>query len=258
METRPTPALTRLDPASRSDGVFEQLRGQILMGAFPEGSRLPTERELATTFGVNRASVREALRRLEALELVSVRHGQGIFVGSASTSSALQVVEALLRDPRTVTSDLLRQILVFRRDVSIRVVELAAVARTSEHVERGRALLAAEERTGSDPERALDLDVQMNALVGEASGNPLYPVVTNLFTKLGRRLGPLYYNERRASERSLATHRALLAAIEARDAREARRIVELMLDYSEQAILATAARLEADGVIGPDARGGGA
>ena len=40
-------ALQRLDAPSRSDGVFEQLRHQILTGAVPAGGRLPNERELA-------------------------------------------------------------------------------------------------------------------------------------------------------------------------------------------------------------------
>ena len=43
---------------------------------------------------MNRQVVREALKRLEFLELLEVRHGQGAFVRELSASSALQVVEA--------------------------------------------------------------------------------------------------------------------------------------------------------------------
>ena len=59
----------RLEPlgtGNRVDGVFEQLRSRILAGDFPSGERLPNERELAAARGVNRASVREAVKRLEA------------------------------------------------------------------------------------------------------------------------------------------------------------------------------------------------
>jgi GntR family transcriptional repressor for pyruvate dehydrogenase complex len=248
-------AVQRLDVPSRSDGVFEQLRSQILAGAVEPGGRLPNERELAARFGVNRGSVREAVKRLEVLELVSVRHGQGIFVRGAADSSALEVVDALLREPRLITVDLLRQTLEFRRDVVLRVVELAATRRSEEHIARARTLLEREAEHGHDPEQALALDVEMNQLLGEASGNLMYQVVTNLFTKLLRRLGPLYYNERRDHRRSYATHHELLAALEAADPARARRILGVMLDYSEQAILADAERLQAMGVIGPDASG---
>jgi GntR family transcriptional repressor for pyruvate dehydrogenase complex len=246
-------ALQRLDAPSRSDGVFEQLRHQILTGAIPAGGRLPNERELAARLGVNRSSVREAVRRLEGLELVAVRHGQGTFVRDVTESSALQIVEWLLREPRAITVELLRQTLLFRRDVALRVVELAALHHRPEHLERARALLAREAEGGRDPEQALELDVEMNRLLGEASGNLMYRVVTNLFTKLIRQLGPLYYNERRDHRRSLETHRRLLDALAARDADGARHILETMLDYSERAILAEAEHLEATGAIGPAA-----
>jgi GntR family transcriptional repressor for pyruvate dehydrogenase complex len=238
----------------RSDGVVERLRALILTGAYPPGSRLPNERELSEALAVNRASVREALKRLEFLELIEVRHGQGSFVRELAGSSALQLIEALLRDRRTITSELLRQILEFRRHMAVHAAELAAAKRTPALVERGRALIEREEREGRDPAAALEIDVEMNALLGEATGNLVYQFVTNLFTRLLRQLGPLYYNEQRDFARSLRTHRELLAAVADGDPAAARRILEEMLDYSEAAIMAEVERLESEGLIGPEAR----
>ena len=242
--------LEPLGSARRAEGVFEQIQSRIVSGAYPAGTRLPNERDLASALRVNRASLREALKRLEYLELVEVRHGQGTFVRELSGSSALQVVETLLRDPRTVTCDLLRQLLSFRRHIALHVVELAAVHRSEAQLERARALLVAEERDGHDPRRALEIDLEMNTLLGDASGNLMYQLVTNLFTKLVRRLGPLYYNEQRDHRRSLETHRALLAALDRRAASEAQAILSVILSYSEEKILREAERLEAEGVIG--------
>ena len=81
-------ALEPLESSRRAEGVFEQLRARILSGAYPAGSRIPNERDLAEALRVNRASVREAVKRLEFLELVEVRHGQGTFVRGVATSSA--------------------------------------------------------------------------------------------------------------------------------------------------------------------------
>jgi GntR family transcriptional repressor for pyruvate dehydrogenase complex len=231
------------------DRVFEQLRSQILSGAIRPGTRLPNERELADALGVNRQVVREALARLEFLELVEVRHGQGAFVQELSASSALQLVEALLRDPAFVTLDLLEQLLVFRRQVTLSVVELAARNRGPEQLDRARRLLDEEAAEGADPKRALEIDLQWNALLGEATGNLLYQLVTNLFTKLVARLGPLYYNEERDHQRSMENHRGLLRAIESRDAAAATQLVGEMLRYSEERIRAEAERLEQAGVI---------
>lgn len=238
---------------TRVDRVFAQLRSQILSGAIAAGSQLPNERELAETLGVNRASVREAVKRLEFLELVEVRHGHGTFVQDLSESSALQVVEAILRDPAAVTRDLLEQILVFRRDITLQVVALAARNRSEGQLDRARALLEQEATEGTDPKCALEIDLRWNALLGEATANLMYQLVANLFTKLVARLGPLYYNAERDHRRSMENHRALLDAIERRDSAGARQLVEEMLRYSEERILFEVGRLEAAGVIGPRA-----
>jgi len=247
-------AFEPLAAPGRVDAVVERLRGLILGGQLPAGARLPNERELADRLQVNRASLREALKRLEFLELIEVHHGRGSFVRPLRDSSALQLIEALLRDRRTISVELLRQLLEFRRHISLQVVELAARNHSAEQLARGRDLLAREREAGSDSARALAIDLEMNALLGEASGNLMYQLVTNLFTRLVERLGPLYYNEARDHQRSRATHAELLDAIEARDPAAARRVLERMLDYSESAILGEAGRLEAQGLIGPAAR----
>jgi DNA-binding GntR family transcriptional regulator len=82
----------------------------------------------------------------------------------------------------------------------------------------------------------------------------MYQFLSNLFTKLIRRLGPLYYNQRRDHSRSLATHRELLDALVAGDPAVARRVLDVMLGYSEDAILTELEQLEAECLIGPGAR----
>jgi DNA-binding FadR family transcriptional regulator len=69
-------------PARRRlhEDVAEQLRDAILDGRFCAGAKLPPERELAREFGVNRTSIREAIKVLEGLGLVAVRQGDGATV----------------------------------------------------------------------------------------------------------------------------------------------------------------------------------
>src|SRR5437667_9687432 len=69
-------------PARRGlrEAVAEQLGGSILVTRFPGGQKLPPERELAQEFRVNRTSIREAIKVLEGLGLVTVRQGDGATV----------------------------------------------------------------------------------------------------------------------------------------------------------------------------------
>ena len=60
---------------SVSRQIADQLRAAIVEGRLKIGERLPTEDELAQRFGVSRPSVREALKRLAAQNLVRARRG---------------------------------------------------------------------------------------------------------------------------------------------------------------------------------------
>lgn len=78
----------------------DSLREQIARGAWPVGSRIPIEPELATMLGVSRGTVREAVRTLSAAGLLEVRQGAGTFVkaDTASDDVLRKVRRAALRD----------------------------------------------------------------------------------------------------------------------------------------------------------------
>lgn len=60
--------------------VADQILDMIRDGAFPTGSRLPGERELAERFNVSRVTVREAEIALQALGYISIKTGSGVYV----------------------------------------------------------------------------------------------------------------------------------------------------------------------------------
>ena len=92
-------------PSSAGGGsaaIAAKLRRAILDGAYLYRDRLPSERELAEHFGASRSTVREALRQLEEVHLVSRRIGSGTFVthdsefggtNIAEVTSPLQLIE---------------------------------------------------------------------------------------------------------------------------------------------------------------------
>ena len=60
--------------------VIEQIKSKIKSGEIKKGDRLPSEREMAESIGVSRASVREAIRALEVVGLVESRQGAGNYI----------------------------------------------------------------------------------------------------------------------------------------------------------------------------------
>jgi DNA-binding FadR family transcriptional regulator len=72
--------------------VMNKLQQLIDSGEYPPGGRLPPERELAERFEVSRPTVREAIIALEALDLVEVKTGSGVYVlGSASRAQGIDL-----------------------------------------------------------------------------------------------------------------------------------------------------------------------
>jgi DNA-binding FadR family transcriptional regulator len=67
-------------PLQRYEQIAERLADDIRSGVLAPGERLPSERELAKTLEVSRASVREALASLALQGVVETRHGAGTFV----------------------------------------------------------------------------------------------------------------------------------------------------------------------------------
>jgi GntR family transcriptional regulator len=69
---------------SKIDDLVEQLQKRINQGTYTAGQRLPSEREILEEFNVSRATVREALQRLQAENIVDIVPRGGAFVRSAS------------------------------------------------------------------------------------------------------------------------------------------------------------------------------
>ena len=61
-------------------GIADEIVGLIQSGAFPRGSRLPGERELAERFKVSRVTIREAEIALQAKGVLNIRTGSGVYV----------------------------------------------------------------------------------------------------------------------------------------------------------------------------------
>lgn len=101
--------MTLIGQAKLASRVREEVRDRIRDGRFSDGVQLPPEIELATSLGVSRTTVREALLQLEQEGLLIRRHGYGTFVRSAArlrgslnaNLSATEVIKGHGMDPGT-------------------------------------------------------------------------------------------------------------------------------------------------------------
>lgn len=117
------------------DQIADAIRSAIVAGELTLDERLPTEAELAESFGVSRPTIREALKRLAAKNLIRSRRG-----ASGGNFVALPTDDQVRSDLRT-TATLL---------VSHQIFSLADVAESRRLLESDCAALAARRRNEAD------------------------------------------------------------------------------------------------------------
>src|SRR5262245_41458933 len=132
--------LKPVEKQSVADEIVDQLRRLILTGVYPPASKLPPERELAKELQVNRASLREALKKLENLGLVTIRQGDGTRVANFFETAGIELVTHLIPLARTNYPGLIREVLEFRWMYARDLARLAAARREPEDMIRLREL----------------------------------------------------------------------------------------------------------------------
>ena len=202
-----------------TDEAIEKLREMIVSGRLKPGDRLPREADLATSLGLSRSSLREAVRALSLVRILDVRQGDGTYVSSLAADSLL---------------DALSFIVEFHHDASVlellevrRILEPAASARAAVRIDDASLASLEEILDRSTPDSAVEElvrnDVEFHRAIAVASGNT---VLASLIESLS---GPTQrarvwrgITQEGALARTLAEHRSIFGAIRAHDPELAR------------------------------------
>lgn len=185
----PTGRPPRAGTPTRAREIAETLTRRILERVYATGEKLPTERELAVEFATNRNVVREALMRLEAVGLLHIRQGSGIYVQDVQLASSIKVFDVLLRqEDGAINRDFLKDVLEFRGETMRAIVRLAAVRRTEAELEEIRSLTRERRASKEDREHLSDLNERLYRCIAEATHNSVYKFVFNTTGRTQTRL----------------------------------------------------------------------
>src|SRR4051794_16665015 len=158
--------------------VFAPLSGEILSGRYEAGGKLPTQRKLAAQLGVTVTTLREALKRLEQLGLVEVRHGDAMRVTDWRARGGLDVIAHVLFAAGGLDRDMLRDVLEARRLMLAESAGLAAQRRHDDQASRLRDL-AAQIAVAPDQASAQAIDWAFFHEVVESAGSVVLLLVMN-------------------------------------------------------------------------------
>ena len=224
-----------VQPEKLSQAVIRQIEQLILRGILRPGDRLPPERDLADRLAVSRPSLREALADLQDSGLLVSRAGSGVFVADVLGSAFSPALKRLFADHDEAVDDYL----AFRRDMEGLAAERAARAATDTDLKVIDAIFRKMERGGAEPAEEARRDADFHMAIIEASHNVIMLHMMQSMYDLLR--DGVFYNRRimfaqRTTRAALLDqHRAINAALQARDPDGARAAVEAHLAYVAKA-----------------------
>lgn len=234
----------RLDVApvnklSLSKQVADQLQEAIFSGTLKADERLPTEEALSERFQVSRPTIREALKRLAAKNLIRSKRGPagGTFVNhldATELSEHLTTASTLFVSMNNISLD---EISSSRKEMETLCVQAACKHRRQEDLQQLQQELEHQSNPDISPEEFCASDVRFHRAIANASGNRMLSfIMFTLIEALQPVANMIVYRFR---EREVITqhHREMLAAITAQDAAAATAVLHEQIEYLHQRYL---------------------
>ncbi|MEN6349621.1 MAG: FadR/GntR family transcriptional regulator [Syntrophomonas sp.] len=194
--------------------IMEQLKDMISNGELKPGEKLPSEREMAESLGVSRASVREALTALEAIGILDIHPGEGTYVRETSVSRVfepLAMVLAVERNPGI-------QMMEIRRILETESAALAAIRATEENLNNIGQILE-NMKAAKSIQEAVELDLKFHYSIAEATQNSILLRMMNTIADLMhhtfRSVREQLYADPSKGPRVITEHQAIFDAIQA-------------------------------------------
>lgn len=205
---------TPVQSARLYDQIVEQIETHIASGVLGAGDRLPSERDMASQFGVSRAVVREATKALQQKGLVEIRVGSGVFVVNNTANMAKESLGLMIK---MGCKDASGELVEARELLEGVIARLAAIRRTKEHIDALQRAVDALEASGNDIQAAATADLVFHQTIARASGNQYLAILLNTINERLYDARFSYFSIKGALEESVADHKAILRSVRDRD-----------------------------------------
>ena len=228
-----SPAFEAVRKVRRYEQVAEQIRKLIASGSLKPGDLLPPERELCSSLGVGRSSIRDAIRTLEVMGILEPRQGHGTVVRDLSADSLIIPLAHVLTRKRELVSELLD----VRRMIEPGLAARAARNATAEEIAQMEEILRRHQARLRKGEPTIEEDSAFHYAIALAARNSVVLRVLDVLMDLlvESRARSLQVPGR--PERSYQGHRIILRAIKRRDAKSAAAAVKKHLEEIETIVM---------------------
>lgn len=218
-------------PKSLVRHAMDAVSAHIVAEKLRVGDTLPGEAHFAGALGVSRAVMREAFGALAALRLIDVGNGRRARVGAIDGSVMATSLNHAITTDQVSAAD----VWDVRRTLEVRTAALAAVNRSAAEAARLSELAEQMAAQTHDLPAIARTDIEFHATIARAGRNALFVQIVTSFAPMMEVAVPAAWRTRTATEQHavmIHRHRAIAAAITARDEHEAGRAMEAHFDAS--------------------------
>lgn len=212
------------------DEVYENLLNKIVNKEWKIGDRIPSENALCKEYGVSRVSVRAALQKLQAQNMVITRPGRGTFVLSNRTGeNAISMTVGKM----DLSKNEFRYVVELRKAIEFTAVELMVKYGHPEDFERLHDALEQMRDCGGDVEKYVKADYDFHWAIILGSHNPLFASVMNGLKDVLMR----YFQEMAAVSngnfsRAIQNHTQIYESLISRNAEHVKRVIGGTFEYN--------------------------
>ena len=196
-----------------ADGLAERIVQLIETEDYQVGDRLPSIMEMARSFGVGHPTLREALKKLEIMDVVKIKHGSGVYVGKGR--SMLLVSNSVFGG--VISKKLLLDLVEARIPIELKAAVLAASEGTEAHLHRMTELMVKAEENLQNDAVLSDTNMAFHREIAEASGNTVLAQLQEVLTSLFRREQQLVLGIHGSREKDHEEHMGILDALRQRN-----------------------------------------
>jgi DNA-binding FadR family transcriptional regulator len=216
-----------------ADQILDDLHGQILSGALPAGTKLPAERDLAAGYGVSGPTIREAIRVLTAMGLVTSKNGTGSTVTARSDTLIAASIASVVQLEKMAARDVFGLL----GALNTYAVELAARRASADEIAGLREAVARTRQVTSVDQAAADLKNYFLTL-SRISHNPLLAALCRFITEVQIGLAIELSGRSLPSWKRMAAelYDMRVAIVDALEARDPALAVELVNEYHRRVI----------------------
>lgn len=215
-----------------SELVVQRILDLVREGSLKANDKLPPERDLAAQLDVSRPTLREALRALQILGVLEIRHGGGVYVTSLDPAELLSPLDLFV----TLDARNMAELFDARIQYEPLIARLAAERMDVAGVSRLAELVAAQAAAPDDAELFHETDVEFHKSILDASGNLFLSRTGKLLQVLGDQARRSFQRRQGVRLRSIEDHKAILSAFKARDPDAAHAAMQAHMTNVRQAL----------------------